>query len=765
MNGNTSRFDEIYETRPANRQPERWKDASPLGNGETGALLFGDIGVEHIRLTRSDLWLGGNDPVPPDVRETLGQTRALMDKKEYVQANRVLFDALMQSGYAPGLAAPFPLCDWNISFSYENGRFRDYRRILRLDTAESEVRYTLSGGSVTRECFVSRADGFLYFRVRSVAPISCTAALSLPAVNTHRDDPHTVSSDGTALTFLRPYDDGFCGARVSVVSSDGEVRFSENAVAVTDFTALTLALTAFSDHTKPISKPASSFDDAFEVHTAVYTPLYRRADIRLGKEDGSEGKSNEALTAEAFSGEMSSELLEKLWRFGRYLFLSGTCENGLPFPLYGLWTGDYDLMWAQHVSNENVQIIYWHILTGSLPELMLPLIRYFCEKIPQFKENAQNLFGCRGIVISAYTTPKNSHTAPPVPVILNFTTASGWLCRHFFDYYDLTHDEETLKTMILPFALETAAFFEDFAVIRDGVLTWYPSVSPENSPRQFIDMQNAMGHAMPTTKNATIELAIVKETLSRLSRLCASHGWHPEKLPVWEKLLQAIPPYACNEDGAVREWQDEDFLDFYCHRHLSHIYPVFPAGEVSRDSDPELFRAFEKAVDLRELGGQSGWSLAHMAGIFARMGRGSALADCLDLLCRGCLYDNFFTVHNDWRDDGLTLTMGNPPIQLDALMGAVNAVQQMLVDYDGGTLHLLPALPDRFPAGQAAGLAAPGCTVDLEWDRESGNSYAVLHAVRDGSFRVDYPVSGGTERAFRELRLRAGEYAKIPLSV
>ena len=161
-------------------------------------------------------------------------------------------------------------------------------------------------------------------------------------------------------------------------------------------------------------------------------------------------------------------------------------------------------------------------------------------------------------------------------------------------------------------------------------------------------------------------------------------------------MLAKIPPYQVNTDGAVKEWMHPDFEDNYNHRHLSHLYPVFPGQEVTKESDPDLFAAFRNAVDQRLVVGisdQSGWSLAHMANLYARMEEGDKALECLELLSRSCLSNNFFTLHNDWRNMGITLKMPSAPVQLDANLGWTAAVQEMLMFASPDLIKILPACP------------------------------------------------------------------------
>lgn len=206
--------------------------------------------------------------------------------------------------------------------------------------------------------------------------------------------------------------------------------------------------------------------------------------------------------------------MEKMWKFGRYLFISGTSENDAPFALYGIWNGNYQPIWAHNMANENTQMIYWHSFVGNLADFHRSLFRYYNSKMETFRENAQKLFGCRGIYMTAGTTPGVSEPTQVVPVIINWIGAAGWIAQHYSTYVCYRpEDEDYIKTEILPYLEEVAAFYEDFIQYKqDGSIKVYPSVSPENTPQNFMPpLSELIAHPMPTTINSTIDLAIIKE--------------------------------------------------------------------------------------------------------------------------------------------------------------------------------------------------------------------------------------------------------------
>ncbi|WP_249281000.1 glycoside hydrolase N-terminal domain-containing protein [Paenibacillus sp. 7516] len=485
----------------------------------------------------------------------------------------------------------------------------------------------------------------------------------------------------------------------------------------------------------------ADYNSILSRHTELHQPLFQSAELDL--DDAADDRlSNEELLLDAYEGEAPLGLIRKMWAYGRYLFISGTSEGGnIPFGLYGLWGGDYRLIWGHHMANENVQMMYWHSAVGGLSCMNLSLFRYYTGLLDVFKENARKLYGCRGIYIPAGTMPGIGIPNQIVPVIMNWTGAAGWLARHYYEYFWYTGDMQFLREQALPFMREALQFYEDFLVLDDeGLYMIYPSVSPENTPQNFMPKDGKqLAHPMPTAINATMDVAIIKELLTHTIQASRIIGANTSKLPEWEAMLTRLPSYMLNEEGAVKEWLHPAFEDRQDHRHLSHLYPVFPGQEVSREEDPLLFEAFEKAVNQRKLGAQSGWSLAHMSSIYARLGDGERALDSLDHLARSCVLSNGFTLHNDWRNMGICLTLDAAPVQLDANMGWVNAVQEMLLQVSPQRIKLLPALPARMLRGELQNWRIPGGALSLAWDRKSGIFQAELAATRRISSKVQLP--------------------------
>jgi alpha-L-fucosidase 2 len=801
--------DKLILSYPAAWWGNMWREALPSGNGVIGASVFGGVQEETVLLNHAALWHWGHKDELPDVSEVLPRTRKLMDEKRYLEASWQLADALKEQGYGTRLASRFPLAALRLEMPCDQA-FKSYSRTLRMDTGEVEVSWKDGPKSLRRRLFVSRADGVVVYAIDSPAtPDPAPAAASAHAGGrgcrvdrSSRVDGSSGSGDATGVAgrlglalhpsdrfgdtpefkalaqsvetgasagyawYAAGNDDGTdFGAVLRVIPQGGGGRLDteEGFVHFGGMERVLVLVKVFvqGERHSEIARLKSelaglpeelTYEELLASHTALHTPLYRSVSLELedgGGEDLLE-LPNERLLLEAYQGEAPAALVRKLWSFGRYLFISGTsgASPAQPFGLYGLWGGDYRLVWSHNMANENIQMMYWHANTGGLGGLAEALFRYYEGLMEDFRNNARKLYGCRGIYIPAGTTPGNGSPNQIVPVILNWTGAASWLARHYDEYYRYTGDLDFLRERAMPFMREALAFYLDFLVTDgNGNYKLYPSVSPENTPLNYMPADGKpLAHPMPTTINATMDVALLKELLSHLIDGSRALGGDPAEIAEWSAMLERLPAYRINGDGAVCEWIHRDFEDRYTHRHLSHLYPVFPGHEVTRENNPALFQAFETAVQKREIGAQTGWSLAHMAAVYARLGDGSRALDCLDLLTRASLLPNLFTLHNDWRGMGVSMNMPTAPVQMDANMGVINAVQEMLLQASPGVLKLLPALPGRWRRGRLADWRFHTGRVTLEWDLDAGSFHAEITADRDTQLVVllpDWAVSAG----------------------
>ena len=516
------------------------------------------------------------------------------------------------------------------------------------------------------------------------------------------------------------------GAAAKVIAVDGSASAGDGRLCLSGCTEAVILIKLFAntDHEQawedlledlhPID---SSYEELLAQHVEIHGPLFRSAAFSLNTDEGETQKTNEDLLLQAYRENAPAALIEKLWSYGRYLLLSSSRAAGQPCPLLGLWHGDYRAFWSFNMLNENIQMIYWGALSGNMPELLLAVFDYYESMMEDFHLNARNLFGCRGIFIPAVTTPMVGTIQCLGSHIIPWTAGAGWLGQHYFDYYLYTEDMEFLKNRALPFLREVALFYEDFFILDDrGLYMSVPSVSPENTPGNYCGEDYEGPKA---AVNATMDFAVAKEVLTNLLQGCEITGLYRDEREAWGRMLDKIPPYEINEDGAVREW----------------MHP--------------LFAAFVTAIKKRMVIGltsQTSWSLAHMACNCARMEEGGLALECLDNICRAMVMNNLFTVHNDWRGMGIGMDMDAAPFQIDANMGITAAINEMLLFSKPGYIKILPALPAQWKKGSATGLGVKGGIIaDIQWDMDESRIHVALSCKREKA--VDLIAPGEILRA------------------
>ncbi len=435
--------------------------------------------------------------------------------------------------------------------------------------------------------------------------------------------------------------------------------------------------------------------------------------------------SNEELMEQARSGYISPAFIERMHDFGRYLLISSSGQ--LPPNLQGVWNGVWYPPWSSdYTLDENVQMMMWQVLPGNMPELAKSYFNLIESYVEDWKINAKLFYGCRGVLSSLRSTTSglHKHFCEDFPMMF-WTAGAGWLAQMFYDYWQFSGDDRFLSDHVVPLLKEIALFYEDFLVTgQDGKYEFIPSYSPENTPSNSDN---------PVAINATMDIAVAREVLNNLISACEQLDVETDSIPKWKDMLEKLPEYLINEDGALKEWSHSAFDDDYHHRHSSHLYPVFPGFEVTQDNTPELYRACLRAAELRLTDGIeaiTGWGLAHLANISARLKDGELGFKALSRIMAKFLLPNLFTCHNEGE-----------LFQMDANLGFSAAILEMLVFSQKGYIELLPALPMQLHKGSVSGILLRGCiTLDeLQWDKQGKIISAALSTEIDQTITVKLP--------------------------
>lgn len=739
----------------------RWSDALPSGNGVVGAMVYGHIRQDVVLLNHESAFLPVNlQRDVPDISPHLPELRAAFFAGRWSEG-AAWAKRLHDAGYRRAIDPYHPVGDLVVEMRHPARSFANYRRQVDFETGEATVTWREGETLFARRLFVSRADDAVVFEMAANRPgaVSCKLFLrphdfesfhgfgtsqvvrppDVPVEARAASAPGWLSLDGG----YRDREGGF-GARARVVAMGGAMQAlpdcslvvdgADRVLVLLDVFAGAAAAVADAARRRRLDALVSDYGVLLARHAALHAELFNRCRLSLGDDDL---PATERLLLDANDTPPGPEAIRLLHDMGRYLLI-GSCRPGsLPPNLQGKWNGDWSPAWASDYHNdENIQMNYWQALPGNLAELVVPYAEYYARFLDDYRTNARRVYGCRGILAPIAQTTDGLIQAGEW---MAWTAGAGWLAQLLYEHWLFTGDRDFLARYTVPFLREVALFYEDFLVEgADGQLHFIPSLSPENHP--------PVDGIWLVTMDATMDIAVAREVLANLCAACRELGVHADDLPRWERLRQRLPAYRVNADGAFAEWLAPDFPDEYAHRHLSHIYSFFPGLEITPESDPEWFAAIRTAVEKRLVVGleaQTGWSLAHLANIWARLGEGERALECLRYLLRSCTGPNLLTYHNDWRAQGLTMFWGHrarPPFQIDAVFGAAAAVLEMLVYSTPGTIRLLPALPASWQTGAIRGVRCRGGVgLDLSWDAEEGRAEVVLRCSQAQSVTLKVP--------------------------
>lgn len=411
---------------PSSWAGEMWREGAPFGNGKVGGLVYGGVWKENILINHANLWRGGKDLPLPDVSDKLPEVRRLLDEHKVEEADCLISKTLIERGYnGADLVLPTPLCDLFINYE-QNGDFSHYRREIDMEKGVVSVSWDQGKAHYSRETFASRADGNIYINCKAEkGKINSSFYIDLHDLETVGNYKFDVlsrktvkGSDGSSYLFFARQNDsvyygGNCGA-VAKLTTNGTVKAAGEELFVNDATSVEVVIgtfvaepyeKAFERLEKELSSEKTSYEDALSKHVQIHKEYFDRVKFSVSDKGSS---SNEELLLDAYEKEASNELTEKLYDYGRYLFISSTGDKDtLPCHLLGLFNGTYQCFWGFYMYNVNYEMIYWHTLSGNMPSFMRLALDYTESFMDAYRENARKIFGCRGILINSVNTPES----------------------------------------------------------------------------------------------------------------------------------------------------------------------------------------------------------------------------------------------------------------------------------------------------------------------------------------------------------------------
>ncbi|MER8011599.1 glycoside hydrolase N-terminal domain-containing protein [Streptomyces sp. NPDC094149] len=715
-----------WEARPA----ARWEDGFLSGNGRHGALVFGDPNDERVVVTQHTLVRpnGGESARPPRLADRLP---ALRDRLLAGEAHAA---ETFTDGRDLQWVQPFhPAFQVRLRRTPGDPPHR-YRRAVDFPTGVVEE----TCDDWRSRVFVSRADDVVVQQVTADDDLHIALDHRLPNAPTRLavGDGAVLTADGALLTLRVRYpgsDTAYTGLTLVVVTA-GDTTLTPPGVRVTG-AASVLLLTRVLRHTGELDTtphanalrdllPAGEdlYTNLLSRHTALHRTAYERVTLDLDADP-----AERALPGSELLTRPSPALLERLFAAGRYHLLSASGLN--PPRLTGLWTGDWDTAWSGAFTNDaNLNLQTASAATAALPEVTAALADLIVRQQEDWAENARTVLGCRGVVAPAHTDGESGlsyHFSREYPLHL-WTAGADWLLKPLVDH-DETRGERDPRTAAV--LAEIAVFYEDFLsrVDQDGRLVVVPSYSPENRP----------ANAGWGTINAAMDLSAARHALTTAA---AYHPGTPEA-DRWRALAERLPPHRVNADGALAEWAWPGLDDSYDHRHLSHLYGVWPLDEINPYDTPDLAAAAHRALELRGAENDSAHGHLHHALVAARLRDGERVAHALGQVLEGDFFHaSLMSAHYPHRD----------VYNADAAHTLPALLVETLVQSTPDRLVLLPALPAACPTGRLTGIRTRfGAELDLTWNPRKAT--AVIRPTR--THRVELRTSSGAT----PLDLVAGE--------
>lgn len=725
---------ELWYTEPA----KQWIQALPLGNGRLGAMVFGDVNNERIQLNEDTLWTGIPKKKEKNIYlKDLEEVRKLIFNEKYKEAENLANKKLL----GPWNESYAPMGNLYLDFFDHNVKYDNYIRKLDLKRGLVEINYKLNDVEYKRTVFISKPDNAIVIKLESNkrGKISFKASLdSLLKFKTISDEENikSIILKGKAPIHALPsyensensvvYDQKLkMGMNFEILLTvdtiSGEIDNENGVINVKNADEVVIKLvanTSFNGFKKEAGTEGKDphelcvkdlrkilnkkYEEIYMSHIEEYEKLFKRVSFNLESDSKYENISTDKRLERVKSGEIDLGLISLYYQYGRYLLIASSREGSQAANLQGIWNEDLRPAWSSnYTTNINVEMNYWPAEVCNLSECHKPLFNLIKEVSEAGKEVASIRYGCRGWVANHNIDLwRQASPAGGSAEWAYWPMAGAWLCTHIFEHYEFTQDKEFLKEMY-PIMQGAAEFLLDWLIEdKEGYLITCPSISPENN---FVTED---GKKCCISLASTMDMAIIRNLFSNCIKAIDILEDDMEFKNKLQKAQKKLYPYKIGKYGQLEEWF-KDFREFEIgHRHISHLFGLYPGNEINEDEEREVFEACKISLNrrLENGGGHTGWSCAWVICLFARLKDSESAYKYVTTLLRKLTFSNLFNVC--------------PPFQIDGNFGGTAAISEMLIQSCYGYIEVLPALPKEWESGFIRGIKARGgFELNIAWEK------------------------------------------------
>lgn len=716
---------------PSEWQGESWREGLFLGNGKTAANVFGGAVEEKILINDSSLFWQGKTTVLPDVSALTDETKKLIENGEYLRAQKVLTDALEQRNFRPQADCLLPLGLVGIKF-FHNDTVTDFSRSLDMASGQATVTYTVGETDYRRDIFVSRADDAVVCRLSKKGNDTISAEFSvsrMPIVNAFTPEgickmPTDVSvvCDRQFYCFAARNDDECSdyGLVAKVSALGGSVRAVDNKIVISRAQSVLVEIKTFVDSSREkqfvelktqLAAMRDGYEKMFKTHKALHAKLYQSASVSLCVQQ--KDVASENLLDDAKRGGISPLLAEKAYKFARYITVSSMDGDGKTITPVGLWNGSYKPQRAYKCYNGELQTAYMHTFVGNLSQNLEKSFDFYVNNTEDFRNNAQRLFGARGIVVPVVAAPKTGRPGSVDVYALHFCGCASYVAQFYFKYVKYTQNYKFLRQKLFPFMKEAARFYEDYLTDVDGTVEFCPSVLPMRVG------DSAKYQSRPiVAKNGALDIALVKNLLENLLEACRILGVKERKN--WRVLLSKLPEKQVDDGGVFKEFCDNVVSADYTGISCGTLYEAYFGDEISFMSAEERKQVYLNTANKKRLpSAQNSFGTLVLGAVYARLGEGNLAKRCLSDATNGCMTGNLSFADTDWRGMGICGSGDRIIAQLYSNFVFAHVVQQMLIYCNDDLVKIFPALPTDWKNVEFQNFATEsGATVSAKYNGE-----------------------------------------------